>query len=169
MFLKLGRKGFSLTELLIAMGIFIVVMSIISGIFISGLSIQKKVYNTQYLQSEGNFLMQKMSKEIRMLKNIAASQQSSAGSFIEFHNYNLDLVNYCRSDISGNCSASGTFVARNGNVISSSEILVEDLKFYTSETFLSTQPLITIILTLKTANGGFETLTLQNSLATRSY
>lgn len=164
----LNKKGYSLVELLVAAGIFVVILAVVSGIFVSEIRTQNKIYNSYFLQSEGNFLMQKISKEIRMLKNINSSQEGNIDSSLEFENYNSESTAYCRSDQFGACSASGYYLARNGQVISSPEIIVESLKFYTSDSFTARQPLITVILKIKSTVTG-EDLLLQNSLVIRSY
>lgn len=161
------EKGFMLIDVVVASGIFITVMAIVAGIFVSEINTQRRIYGSFLLQNEGNFLMQKISKEIRMSKSINSNQEGNNDSSLEFVNYNSELTEYCQSDSSGICM-SGTYVARNGIVISSPEITVESLKFITSDSFASNQPLITVILKIKSADGA-ESLMLQNSLATRTY
>ncbi len=169
MIFKLNKKGFLLVEFLIAAGIFTLVLVLAAGIFTSGLNTQKEIYNIYYLQSEGNFFMQKISKEIRMLKNINSNQENSNGSSLEFRNYNLETITYCQSDSLGTCAVNGNFLARNGKVMNSPEIIMESVKFYTSEDFSSTKPLITVVLKMKSAVYPLKSLTLQNSLVSRSY
>lgn len=168
MIFKLKEKGYLLIEVVVAAGIFTVVLVIVAGIFISEISAQKKIYNMNYLQNEGNFLMQKISKEIRMLKTINSSQEGNTDSDLEFENYDSEPTVYCQSDSSGNCAAGGAYLARNGKVISSPEVVIENLKFYTSDNFATKQPLVTVILKVRSA-AGEESLMLQNSLAMRFY
>ena len=63
-----NQKSFSLVELLVAVTIFSFVSSISAGIFISGLRAQKKFLAVQELSDQMSFLMEYMSRSIRMAK-----------------------------------------------------------------------------------------------------
>lgn len=65
--IKLGR-GFTLIELIVALAIFVIIIGVTIGIFSSILKAQRKAYNVQITQDIARYLMEMMTKEIRMAK-----------------------------------------------------------------------------------------------------
>lgn len=61
-----GQKGFSLVELLVAVAIFSVVVAVIADIFVSGMGGARKVFGEQSIQESGRFILESISKELRM-------------------------------------------------------------------------------------------------------
>lgn len=169
-------SGFMLVDMLVSLGIFALVISIVIGIFVSGSGSQRKIIELYTIQSEGGYLMETISRELRMATRICDAscgedQQNNNDSSVEFTNYDGDLVRYCRSLADGSCTENdtGDYISRNGEVVSSSNIVVDNLRFYVSESFSNTQPLVTISMRIK-AKGKYDTkLTLQNSVAMRIY
>ena len=92
---------------------------------------------------------------------------------IEFTNYAGDPTEYCRSNINGICLADGEYLSRNNEVVSSSNIRIASLKFYSNDfraAWDNEQPLITISMTIKPAVTQHNTeISLQNSVALRVY
>ncbi len=185
--LKLNNNGFTLVEMLVALSIFSVVVSVVVGIFISGNGSQRKIIELHEIQREGGYLLETVSRELRMATEISSidgdnqdnngndiGQQNNNNSSIEFTNYNGDLVRYCRSDASGACTEddSGDFFSRgegSGEVISSANIKITHLRFYISERFSQTQPVVTISMKIKSTGKYGTEITLQNSVAMRIY
>lgn len=174
-------SGFILADMLVSLGIFALVISIAVGIFVSGSGSQRKIIELYTVQNEGGYLMETISRELRMAIDICDNgtpscaakddQQNNNDSSIEFTNYDGELVEYCRSLDTGACDGGGNYISRNGEVLSPENIIVENLIFYTSEEFNSAdvQPLVTISMIIK-ANGKYSTkLTLQNSVSMRIY
>ena len=64
---KLDKSGgFSLIEMLVALAIFSVVILTATQIFVSGLGGTKRIFGQQAVQESGRFILEAMSKEIRM-------------------------------------------------------------------------------------------------------
>ena len=165
------NSGLTLIEVLVAMGVFSIVISAAVGIFVSGSSSQKRIFEFNATQREAGYLMETVSRELRMATDIAASQRNNEDSSVEFTNYNKDLTRYCRSDASGNCTNndSGDYFSREGEVISSPDIKIERLRFYVTDDFNQTQPIITISMKAKSTGQYGTELTLQNSVSLRLY
>lgn len=174
-------NGFMLVDMLVSLGIFALVISIVVGIFVSGSGSQRKIIELYTVQNEGGYLMETASRELRMAVEICddgtescsikEDQQDNNDSSIEFTNYDGELVRYCRSLADGSCTEndSGDYISRNGEVLSSSNIEIDNLRFYISESFSNAQPLVTINMRIK-AKGKYNTkLTLQNSVSMRIY
>ena len=195
---KLQNNGFTLVETLVAIGIFSLVISVAVGTFVGGSSSQKKIMELSGTQREAGYLMETVSRELRMATAISNvddaiynDQQDNQSSIVEFTNYDGDLVRYCRSDENGGCDALGKFFSRevcmtnalpsvpnncditlNQEIINSSDIEITDLTFYTSEDFNGPpkiQPVITIVMKVKSTGQYGTEFTLQNSIALRLY
>ena len=171
------NSGLTLIEVLIAMSIFAIVISVAIGIFVSGSSSQKKILEFNTIQREAGYLMETVSRELRMAIAISdgtdgnTNQQNNGNSSIEFTNYDEDLVQYCRSDAGGNCTNndSGDYFSRDGEVINSPDIKIEHLRFYVTDDFDQTQPIITISMKVKSINQYGAEFILQNSISMRLY
>jgi|GEM_PF-2772795 len=178
---KFQDKGFTLLEILVALGIFSTVISAAVGIFVSSSGSQRKTLEFYDVQREGNYLMETVSRELRMATAICAvntdpgcalprlEMENKETDVLEFKNYEGEWIIYCRSLLNGACNSSGEYFSRNGEVINSSDIKIEDLTFYTSETFTNIQPVVTIVMKVKSTGKYGTELTLQNSIAMRLY
>ncbi|MEA2098069.1 MAG: prepilin-type N-terminal cleavage/methylation domain-containing protein [Patescibacteria group bacterium] len=181
---KIKNNGFTLVEMSVSLGIFSLVVILAIGIFVSGSSSQRKAKELYNTQREGGYLIETISRELRMAVGISSTdsdnqdssgnnigQQNNSNSSIEFTNYNKDLVKYCRSDVSGACTEndSGDYLSYNGDVISSSNVKITFLRFYVSESFSQTQPIITINMRVKSTGRHNTKFVLQNSVAMRIY
>jgi len=154
---KFNEKGFTLLELLLAISLLSLVITITIGIFVSGSKSQRKIIELSVAQREGGYLMETISRELRMATAIAVSQQNNQDSDLVFTNYDGDPTTY---------ELNGGRILRNSSPISSSDVIIENLKFYVSDTFIDTQPLITIVMKVKTKD---TTIFLQDSIALRIY
>jgi len=67
-FLKKNLGGFTLVELLVTVAIFSLIVSAASGVFVSALKAQRRSLATQELLDQTSFLMEYMSRAIRMAK-----------------------------------------------------------------------------------------------------
>lgn len=63
---KNRKKGFTLIELIVAIAIFIVVISVVLSLFVTGLKGYRKVIAIQNVQDNARHLLEFISKEIRM-------------------------------------------------------------------------------------------------------
>ncbi|MCK4918811.1 MAG: type II secretion system protein [Candidatus Pacebacteria bacterium] len=163
------KNGFTLIEALVAIGLFSIVISTVVGIFINGSVSQKRTIELYTVQREAGYLMETMSRELKMAIGIDDSQENSSDHIIEFTNYDDVLTEYCRSDASGSCDAGGKYISRNGERISSSSIAINNLVFYTPEDFSDKQPMVTIVMNIESEGQYGADILLQNSVVTRIY
>jgi prepilin-type N-terminal cleavage/methylation domain-containing protein len=63
---RLLISGFTLIELLVATSLFVVVVTVVSGIFISTVNTQRKIIGMGNVQESASFILESMAKEIRM-------------------------------------------------------------------------------------------------------
>lgn len=117
-----SNKGFTLIELIVAMAIFVVVISLTMGIFVKAIEGQRKVKAIQNVQENARFVLERMAREIRM-----STINTSAGN-------NLGITAYkVTGDESVIYSLSGDQILRNGEAVTSSQIQVSQLKFYVNQ------------------------------------
>ena len=174
---KLQDKGFTLIEILVAVGIFSVVISIAVGIFIGSSGSQRKILELYDTQREGNYLMETVSRELRMAIAISdgtdghVNQQNNDDSSVEFKNYDGDWIIYCRANNAGACTNNdtGDYFARDGEKINSSNVKIEYLRFYVSRDFNNVQPMVTVVMKVKSTGSQGTEFILQNSVAMRLY
>jgi prepilin-type N-terminal cleavage/methylation domain-containing protein len=169
------NSGLTLIEVLVAMGIFSVVISVAVGIFISGSNSQRKILELNSTRGEANYLMETISRELRMATAIDADEgvdPNSKDSDIEFTNYDNISIKYCRSDASGTCDGNGDYFSRDGEVINSPDIKIGHLIFYVTENFdvaPKKQPIVTISMKVKSTGQYGTSFILQNSVSLRLY
>ena len=184
-----SKNGFTLLEMLFAISLFSIVMVIVMGIFVNGSRTQRKIAELDLVQREGNYLIESISREVRMATDIDATNwQGNNASVIGFANYSGHYVEYCRDDNNGDafCDSSGEYISRlecaggptagdcvgeTRKTVSSPDIKVENLKFYTPANFNVSQPLVTVSLRIKPAAASqYNTeISLQNTVALRVY
>ncbi|MFA7170147.1 MAG: type II secretion system protein [Candidatus Paceibacterota bacterium] len=174
------NRGFTLIEMLVSLGIFAVLLVAVMSAFVSGFAYQKRIVEMQAVQREGSYLMEMLSREIRMATAINATQSGNKDSSIVFTNHEGNLTEYCQSsqDVAYTkaCNNSGEYFAvinrdtAVADIVNSSDIRLTSLKFYTSnQDFSVSQPLITIVMNLQSKKDTSVTLSLQSTVAMRLY
>jgi len=64
--LKNSQKGFTLVEIIISAFVFSIIAITVSGLFIQILALQRRAFASQKIQENGLFIMELMSREIRV-------------------------------------------------------------------------------------------------------
>jgi type II secretory pathway pseudopilin PulG len=86
----MNNKSFTIIELLISVAIFSIVIAVVSGIFISAQKAQRKTLAVQQVLSQTGYLMEHMSRSIRMAKKDLTGECLTA--FGAKYNYETDAV-----------------------------------------------------------------------------
>ena len=140
---KIKNSGFTLIELMVALGVFMVVMTITLSAFLNIIDIQKKTEAFRKVNDNLNFAMEAMMREIREGTKYCPSGCAS-GSF-SFTNKDADLIKY-ELDTGGN----GGYVKRTKGLdiirMTSDGIKITNLSFSVrgNGTGDKLQPLVTI-------------------------
>lgn len=170
------NSGLTLIEVLVAMSIFLMVIAIVVNVFVSGSNSQRKILEFNATQREAGYLMETISRELRMAIAIDSTQENNSNHIIEFTNYDGILIKYCRSDSDGNCTEGGKYFSREGENINSSDIEIDRLIFYVTDNFDGLvpvedkkQPIVTISMKVKSTGSSGTELILQNSVSMRLY
>lgn len=158
-------SGFTLIEMLVAIGIFSVLMSVLSGIFLASMKSQTHIFYTQRLITDGNFVLDYMSRYLRMAQkdytgNCVGIDNNfnpfnSASSSVTFLDYK-DGGGKCHQFLLGGDGKIKERVSTTNSVadlgaaqdLTSDKIKVTDLKFNVSGGANSDnlQPRITILI-----------------------
>ena len=97
----LSEAGFTIVELLVAMTLFVTLMSIVSGVFVRSLRTQRATAALIAANSNASLAMEQMSREMR-----TGSQFSGGGSEIRFTNAKKEKVVYRWNSTSGSVERS---------------------------------------------------------------
>ncbi len=160
------EEGFTLIELLVAMATFVVVVVTITSTFLMGMGGSKRVFGQQDIQEAGRFIMESMSKELRMSKinTPASADLSSVVNITNSKDQTLEYSFYIDSN-------NNKIISRNGEPLSSNEIEVTG-GFYIQRENPDSQPRVTIVMVLKNKTdkaGEQSELNLQTTVSSRSY
>lgn len=110
------RSGFTLIELMVAMGLFVIVIGIVSATFIRSLRTQRQVVALMAANDNASFTLEQMAREIR-----TGSAFSSGEGRLSFENSDGKPVEY---------ALVGRVVTRNGRPLTASNVLVAYLSFF---------------------------------------
>ncbi len=174
---KEQKNGFSLIEMIIAMGIFTVVISVVAMVFSNSSSYQKRILAGQEVENNARYIAEFISRELRTAREINSSQASVSLNDFDFifKNYRGESITYCLADASGACDAAGEFIARingtNAQIINTSTVRMDNLRFITNEfsALPPQQKIITIFFTVKSADNPNIKLDMQTSITARLY
>ena len=158
-----GRQGLTMIELLIAVAIFVVVVSIIFSIFLTGLKGYKKAIAVQNIQDNARYLLSFIAKEVRMSDINSANDSNLDITRHDGQNivYNFDGANIQRI-VTGDPIVSGS--------INSEEVTVSG-RFDVSgigDEDPPEQPRITIMIKVETIEGEKAEIIVQTTLSPRN-
>lgn len=143
-----NSAGFTLIELIIAMAIFGLVILITADIFLSGFGSTERIFGSQAIQENGRFILESMSKEIRMSEidgldglAIASLPDGFSGPY-----YSLNITNADSEDVTYFFDNANKRISKNGLVLSASNIEVSG-RFYLTKNSVF-QPRLTISFSL---------------------
>ncbi|SRR3989339_1105446 len=159
------QAGFTLIEMIVAMAIFGVLAVSITGIFISVIKSQRLALAQNSIQESGRYILESMTKEIRMSQEITELGVSSA----------LHLINSDRKDVlysfgSAVLSRQEEGFAPPENLNSSANEKITGY-FFVQKNAYSSVSLVTIILQIKNSGPEFSEkpfVNLQTTIATRN-
>lgn len=176
MFKTSKNKGFTLLELMVALTIFIVVSIIAVSIFVTAVQNQRRQFLVQNLQDNARFILELISKEIRMNRGI----ETGTASELKILDQDGDRVRYKFENIGGLNSltriekkndgggAPQIGNGEQGSPLNSSQINIEG-KFYVVFGSATQQPKVTINMLLTPSGASQPQVRVQNTVTSRQY
>jgi prepilin-type N-terminal cleavage/methylation domain-containing protein len=180
---KKNQGGFTLTEVLVSVSIFAVIILSATQIFKFVIDGQRSAIATQNVQESLKYFLEVVAKEIRMAQTnsdacsgiatnkIFATSTNGFGDVLKFKNYYGQCVTYFLAT-NGSTGIVRFKIQRDAvsDFISPQRIFVDDLNFALSDA-TNSQPVVTINLRAHALNEGVAKaeMTLQTSLTSRYY
>lgn len=109
------QKGFTIIELMVAVGLFLIVVSIAAAVFVQSLRTQRQVVGLMAANDNASLTLEQMTREIRL-----ASQFTSTCARLSFTNYFGEAVSY---------ELNNDAIERNGRPLTASNVKVHYLCF----------------------------------------
>ena len=134
------QGGFTLLEMLVAISVFGIVIIIIAGIFSMSLKSQRKALAISAAQESARYLLESMTKEIRM--STINTGASSGAQTINITNPHLETFDY-------SFDSGGKRLLRGGQVISPDNVEI-DGRFYIEANNYPSWAKITIVMDIRT-------------------
>lgn len=172
------KKGFTLLEMIVVIGIFSVLSGAIFGIFISGIHSQRKVLTQDQLLEQANYILEYISRALRMARKDDLEGKSCLigqkvnyeithnGQGIKFQNYNKQCQEFYLENGQIKEEREGVGVLP----LTSSSVQVNFLKFNISgETQTDNlQPKVTIFLEISDKEQNSPKIRLQTTISQRN-
>lgn len=162
------QKGFTLIEIMVALAVFVFVVAGVSGLFVYSLKLQRSAIAYQQLLDQTSYLMEYMSKAVRMAKkdiggsctDIPKLNYVFSGNCLKFVNYKDGCQEFCLSGgriiNENNAYLTGPeLTVNNFNVVLSGETQNDDL-----------QPKVTIFLDISGPEGS--DISIQTTISQRN-
>jgi prepilin-type N-terminal cleavage/methylation domain-containing protein len=173
-------NGFTLLEMMVALAIFLTVSLIATSIFLMTIKNQRKAFVAQNLQENGRYIIEAISKEIRMSSIdtfVPPELGAIPSSLLKIKTYNvsapggMDVYYRFGQDVNGHY-----VIQRSENdesnyqSINSGQVEVEG-EFYIAKYVSSqgAQPRVTIKLILRPADASEPMIKIQNTITSRIY
>ncbi len=169
-----NNSGFTLMEMVVAVGIFSILSLMLAGIFLSASNMEKNTANSQRLQNDGRYILEKIAREIRgrELEAPIFSTSSPVFSFLpdEFgnkisicFNSSTQVIRYYIGDDSQTYIDTRKNCEDYGEDLNAADVAVEDAYFYVKPTMEDgwkesgedlpiLQPRVTIAFKIKNRN-----------------
>ena len=143
--------GFTLIEALVTAALFSMMITVISGVFISALNLQRRAFNLQQVEENTNFLLESMAKEIRVsaIDDPDTNCPTLPATILNITHPVNGSIRY---------SLSGASVTRRANgvdtIVSANTVEFTRLQFCVSGNGATDQrqPRVTLIASIKSAN-----------------
>ena len=157
------ESGLTLIELIVAIGIFGLVVTMVIGIFVIALVSQRRIISLRNIEDNARFALESMAREIRTGRNFGGSVNS-----LSFTNVKSESIVYRLNDKAIEKSSDG---GTSYSVVTGQEVTVDYLSFYllgqTPGDGLEPRVTITIGITSQVGNQISNTK-IQNTVSQRS-
>ena len=112
------RRGFTIVELLVSMGLFVVLVSLASGSFIQALRTQRIVTNLSISMNDASFVVEQIAREVRVSFNFNGGGSTFNFTNPEGNSVSYSLINEGIQRCEGGCE-----------IITSPDVKIDNLEF----------------------------------------
>ena len=84
------KKGFTIPELLVAMGIFVVILTMVSSVYVTSISSQRRGFGKQNVLDSSRFALEAMARAIR--QSTVSASESDADTLVLDHAVRGELI-----------------------------------------------------------------------------
>jgi len=148
----MNNKGFTLIEISVATAIFVLVTTVATGLFVSSLRAQRQALATQEVLAQTSYLMEYMSRALRMARKDLLGECIPVKLNYQFENNCLKFRNY-QGDCQQFCLDGTRLKDENDNYLTSASFEVSSFNVDLSGQYQPPidylQPKITIFLDIK--------------------
>ena len=172
---KLKWRGFTLIEMLVAMTISVLIIGAICGVFVSSIKGKQRIYQLKEIEDNARYAMELMSREIRVAQDVFSLDNYTGSTPPSFTDSSGANIQFCRADSGGTCNGSGDYLSKNGDLITSSKVKINNLIFYVNDFDTDNdgqndlQPRITISMTVVSVSDSSVSMTFQTTISPRIY
>lgn len=128
------NSGFTLAELLVAMAVFVVIVTVASGVFIRSIQNENRLTAVMGIQSNLDSALEQMAREIRggYLFNNLTTGSRTCGTSGAFSN-GYSSITFAGPNGTTTYSLAGGRIERDGEYLTSKDVNVQDLCFVVSQ------------------------------------
>ena len=160
------KRGFTIPELLVAMGIFVVILTVVSSVYVTSISSQRRGFGKQNVLDSSRFALETMARAVRQSTILAISNDGDT----------MDLAHAVRGDITYSLSGQRVTESVAGGQaqnLTADNVVVESLIFRGQGLGGndSEQPRVTIQMVVRSATGKSSeqsTIRLQTTITPRA-
>lgn len=155
-------KGFTLIEMVIALAVFSLVISILGSVSVSLIKVQRKAFVLQNTQEAARYILESMSKEIRTSR--INSEEGSGLTVLNITNSEGETLDYQFNN-------TNKWILRNSEVVSPNVLNITG-SFYLRKSVNPVRAVVTIVIKVESQGDRPEEqaeIYLQNSIASRSF
>lgn len=158
------NKGFTLIEMIVTLGIFSILLVTVLAVFMRGFVTQRQVLEMQAVQRDGSYIMEILSRDIRMAQDFPSIAPGESSTSLTFKDHAGNNVTY---------ALSGDNFMINGAQANASDVKITSLRFYSNDNpdgdYSRSEPLITVVMSVQSRKNPAAIINLETSVAMRLY
>ena len=158
-------KGFTLIELLIAMAVFSLIVVAMSATAVSVIKSQRKGFALQNSQETARYILESVSKEIRMSVINSADSGGSSVNILNITNAKSETFDYQFDN-------SNKILYRNAQALNSTNLEITGSFYIRKSVSLPARAVVTLVMQVKSIGGRIEEqaeIYLQSTISSRAF
>ena len=162
------KEGFTVVELLVAMGVFTALLSFAVGVFVQGMRSQRELTDQIAVNNEMSLVLEQMAREMRTgsFSHIESSPSPLSVNTLTFEGEDEGDVTYALAEevLDG---ASYRYISRNGMPFTGKDVSVEGLTFFVSHETTCSPWRSTILVKVRPRFSSRSAIPIQTTISSR--